>query len=186
MKARYLIPSVAAAALLLLGGACSTASDKTAAGGADLARTPENTTPTAAPTAPPGSGSPSATPELGPAPLIAGNITAISPKYAAKVKQVDTRSPNPQQPRGVCADVNFTDLPENFQWFRMAFDNAEVTQKLVLIASSAQAPEDGRICYAPTEGFTVGRHTVAVSVQSPRDTSAPTRQIVSWAFDVVQ
>lgn len=177
---------VGATVLLFAAAGCSTASTTTTAGAGDLAKTPQNTTLTPGPTTVPSSGSPSPTPEIGPAPLLAGNITAISPKHAAKVKQIDTRSPNPQQPRGVCADVNFTDLPENFQWFRMAFDGAEVTQKLVLIASSAQAPEDGRICYAPTEGFTVGRHSVAVSVQSPRDTTAPTRQIVSWVFDVVQ
>jgi hypothetical protein len=185
MTPRFILPMLAAAALLLLAGACSTTSNTTAAGAGDLAKTPQNTTPTAAPTKAGASGSPSPTPELGPAPLVAGNITAISPAHAAKVKQVETRSPNPKVPHGVCADVNFTDLPENFQWFRMAVDDAEVTQKLVLIASSIQAPEDGRICYAPVEGLTGGRHTVAISVQSPRDTSAPTRQIVSWAFDVV-
>lgn len=186
MKLQILVSLVGAAVLMMAVGGCSTTSTTTTGAAGDLAKTPENRTPTAGPTSPPSTGSPSPTPAIGPAPILAGNITAISPKHGATVKQVDTRSPNAEQPRGVCADVNFTDLPENFQWFRMAFDGTEVTQKLVLIASSAQAPEDGRICYAPVEGFAVGRHSVAVSVQSPRDTTAPTRQIVSWVFDVVQ
>jgi hypothetical protein len=173
-----------AAAALCLGlsavfVACGSNKDTTALSGANLAKTPENrlTTPTATPLPL------SSTNE--PAPVLGGNITAISPQHGAKVKQAATTSPDPNKPRGVCAAVNFKDLPENFQWFRMVFDGQEVTQQLSLVATTDVDPQNGEICYAPAKGFSIGHHIAGVAVQSPRDPNAETRQIVQWSFDVV-
>ena len=178
MNTRMLAAGALCLGLSVVSCACTSNSDTTALSGANLAKTPENRliTPTATPLAV------SSTNE--PAPVLGGNITAISPQHGAKVKQAATLSPNPNQPHGVCAAVNFKDLPENFQWFRMVFDGEEVTQKLSLIAANAQA-QDGEICYAPEKGFSVGHHIAGVAVQSPRDPNAATRQIVQWSFDVV-
>lgn len=182
MNVRALLAATAIAALLPLSVACSTSSSKTTDSGGKLAQTPANQT--VAPTKA-GSPTPVVPDDFGPAPVLGGNITAISPKHAAKVTQASTRSPNPQIPGGVCAEVNFTDLPENFQWFQMAVDDQRVTQKLTLVASTTVDPKNGKICYAPTEGLAVGKHTAAIAVQAPRDANVPTRQLVSWAFEVV-
>lgn len=180
MKTRLLLAASAAAALLLLAAACGATSSKTVSTGGDLARTPENlsVTPAAArtPTPPPS--------DYGAAPVLGGNITKISPEHASKVTQASTRSPNQLNPGGICAEVNFKDLPENAQWFRMVLDATEVTTKLTWIVASRENPQDGKVCYAPAEGLTVGRHTAAMAVQDPRNTGSTTRQIVAWAFDV--
>ena len=180
MKTRLLLAASASAALLLLSAACGSTSSKTVSNGADLARTPENLTVTPAPaktpTSPP--------PEFGTAPVLGGNITKITPEHASKVTQLSTRSPNQTRPGGVCADVNFKDLPENAQWFRMVLDDTEVTTKLTWIVASRENPLDGKVCYAPAEGLAAGRHTAAMAVQDPRNTGSTTRQIVAWAFEV--
>jgi hypothetical protein len=182
MNVRALFAATAIAALLPLTAACATSGSKTTDSGGKLAQTPENRTvsPTKA-----GGPTPVVPDDFGPAPVLGGNITVISPKHGQKVTQASTRSPNPKVPNGVCAEVNFTDLPENFQWFQMAVDDQRVTDKLTLVASTAVDPKDGKICYAPAEGLSVGKHTAAIAVQAPRDASVPTRQLVSWAFEVV-
>lgn len=184
MKIRLLFAATAAGALMLLASACGSKSNATTDSGAKLANTPENLTPvvtvTASATVPPGG-----TPQIGADPVLGGNITKITPENGAKIPQAQTTTPDPRQPRGICAEVNFKDLPENFQWFQMAVDATRVTEKLTLIAATRENPQDGKLCYAPAEGLTVGRHTVALAVQAPRNPELPSRQIVSWAFDVI-
>ncbi len=161
--------------------ACSDKSSTVANAGKIASQTPSaaasNETPTPSPTPDPDA--------LGPAPALGGNITAITPAHGAQVKQASTRSPDPNNPHGLCVTVNFDGLPENFQWFRVAYDADEVTQKLVLIATTTVNPKDGRICYAPVEGFTPGVHSAAVVVQDPRNPQASTRQTVAWKFTVI-
>lgn len=123
--------------------------------------------------------------DFGPAPTLGGNVLRISPAHSEKVKQAVTRTANPQRPSGLCAEVTFDGLPENAQWFRIAFDDKEVTSRLVWIITSQTNPKDGRVCYAPDDGFTVGKHLAAMSVQDPRNPTAPIKQVVSWAFEVI-
>lgn len=124
----------------------------------------------------------------GPAPRFGTNVTAITPQHGTKVTQADTRSPNPTKPRGVCFVASFKDLGDDAaRWFRMAVDDKEVTtQDFTWIVSDNDQPEGGRGCYAPVDGLKVGKHTAAVSVQNPNNPSEPTRELVSWAFEVVQ
>jgi len=182
MRTRFLLIAALLALLAALAfTACSDKSSTVANAGKIASQTPSaaasNETPTPRPTTDPNS--------LGPAPALGGNITAITPEHGAQVKQSTTRSPDPNNPHGLCVTVNFDGLPENFQWFRVAYDADEVTQKLVLIAKSTENPKDGRLCYAPTEGFTPGVHSAAVVVQDPRNPQASTRQTVAWKFTVV-
>lgn len=123
---------------------------------------------------------------FGPTPVLGGNILDITPKHASSVKQAATRSPNPNRPEGVCAKVDFKDLPDTGRWFRMALDETEVTTELTWIVSSNESPTGGIMCFAPEEGIPVGRHTAAVAVQDPNNPQAPTRQIVAWEFDVTE
>lgn len=124
--------------------------------------------------------------EFGPEPELGGNILKITPAHATKVTQAATRSPNPQRPEGTCAQVSFDGLPDTGRWFRMAFDGAEVTTELTWIVSSNENPTGGIMCYAPEEGFKVGKHQVAVSVQDPNNIQARTKQIVGWSFEVTE
>ena len=128
---------------------------------------------------------PTVNPTFGPPPEIKDNIEKLSPPYGAKVSQVSTRSPDPNIPLGVCVQVNFNGLANgNGQWFRVAFDGVEVTTKLIWSVDSFEKPTKGRVCYAPTEGFPVGRHFTAVSVQDPKNPAAPPKQVASWGFEV--
>lgn len=181
MNVRALFVTTVSAAMLLLAAACGDSGSKTADSGAKLAQTPANQTvpPTKA-----GSPTPAIPADFGPPPILGGNITKISPEHGQKVTQKSTQSPNPDRPGGICAEVNFKDLPENFQWFQMAVDDQRVTEKLTLVAASQNNPTDGKICYAPAAGLSVGKHSAAIAVQSPRDPSVPTRQVVAWAFEV--
>ena len=180
MGARTAFVAAVLAAVLLLA-ACGSDSGKTLGSGERLSHTP--TVPSSVTVTVPAGATASGSAE--PAPVLGGNVTAISPVHGATVRQITTTSPDPQNPHGVCAKVDFTDLPENFQWFRMVFDGQEVTSQLVLIAKSTEAPKDGSICYAPEKGFSVGHHIAGVAVESPRDPTASPRQIVQWSFDVV-
>lgn len=183
MNLRFLVLSAALPAVLLAAAACGGDSGSSTI---DSARTIAAKTPTSSVTPDTPTPKPTIDPEaLGPPPVLGGNITKITPEHGARVKQAATRSPNPNNPGGICADVTFDGLPENAQWFRMAFDGDEVTQKLTWIVSSNVAPKDGRVCYAPAEGFKEGRHSVALAVQDPRNPQVPTRQIVAWKFDVI-
>jgi len=179
MSIRLWFAAAALALAVLVSGACgdSTATDfsKTTPSTATATRT------VAAAKTPTPAGTPGS---FGPAPKLGGNIPKVSPAHGSTVTQASTRSPNPERPGGVCFEADFTDLPENSLWFRMALDDQEVTVKLTWVVASKDAPTGGRACYAPAEGIPVGRHTVAVAVQNPNSTREPTRQLVSWGFEV--
>ena len=88
---------------------------------------------------------------------------------------------------GICATVNYKDLPENQLWFRMAVDDKEVTPELSLFLVGTQAaPEGATMCYAPKDGLAIGRHSAAIIVQNPNSTSGPPQETVAWKFDVVE
>lgn len=166
------------ASVALLGmalAACGDGSDE---------ETPSPTTGGTSPaptTRPTTAGSPGA---FGPAPNIGGFVLEVYPQHATTVAQAATRSPDPTRPNGVCAKVSFNGLEENAQWFRMAVDGLEVTPELTWIVATREDPKDGTMCYAPEEGLKPGRHYIAVSVQDPRNLTAPSRQVVAWEFDV--
>src|SRR5688500_16255465 len=127
--------------------------------------------------------------DFGPAPKLGGNITAHSPAYAQRVKQAATRSPDPSRPKELCAEVNFEDLAgqDTLRWFRIAYDNAEVTgEHTWIVAPDENDRSGGTVCFAPEEGLTVGKHTAAISVEDPNNPAAPRKQIVSWAFEVIE
>ena len=127
--------------------------------------------------------------DFGPAPKLDGNIDAITPVHAESVRQATTRSPNSNRPRGLCAQVNFDDLPgqDTLRWFRFAFDGTEVTDQLTwTLAPEGAARPGGTACFAPAAGFEVGKHTAAVSVEDPNNPAAPRKQIVGWAFEVIE
>lgn len=122
---------------------------------------------------------------FGPPPSLGGNVLAVRPEHAERIPQAETRTPDPTNPRGVCAEVSFVDAPETGRWFHMAVDGELVTPDLTWIVSSQESPEGGIMCYAPEEGLSVGRHDAAISVVDPTDPNARPRQIVAWAFEVV-
>ncbi|MFN0146961.1 MAG: hypothetical protein ACKVT1_10640 [Dehalococcoidia bacterium] len=176
MKPPHLLATGLLVSVFLLGG-CGDGPDKAATPAASPAgQTAAATTGGTAPTPKPGD-------PFSRAPVLGGNITRVFPEHASTLAQTATRSPNPQRPNGACFEASFADLPENIQWFRMAFDGAEVTTKMTWVAASASATE-GRGCYAPEEGFAPGRHYVAVSVQDPNNPAVSPRQVVGWEFDV--
>lgn len=123
--------------------------------------------------------------DYGPTPTLRDNIVAVSPAHGSTVSLASTMSPDPANPNGVCVEVTFENTPQYGQWFRMAVNGEEVTPETTWIIATQENPEDGRLCYAPEEGLPEGRIQAAVSVQDPTNFSAPPRQVVSWAFDVV-
>ena len=128
---------------------------------------------------------PDAQPYPGPEPKLGGNITAITPANGQAITQLDSQSPNPERPRGVCFVADFKDLPENALWFRMAVDDKEVTEELTILAASRDNPVGGRFCYAPKAGLAVGRHSAAVSVRNPNN-DKDLRQLVAWRFEITK
>lgn len=132
---------------------------------------------------------PSPTPdvgEFGPPPDLGGNILKVSPPHGVTVSQASTRSPDPSRPGGICAEVSFQGTPQYGQWFRMAVDGVEVTDRLTWVIPTQEDPKNGRVCYAPAEGLAPGRHEAALAVQDPLNPSAPTKQVVGWAFMVTE
>jgi hypothetical protein len=125
-----------------------------------------------------------AAPTFTPASETARYIRSVSPAKDAKVTQESTRSPNVQVPQGLCANVSFEDLPENAQWYRLAFDDAEVTQKITWVVKSQADPKDGRLCYSPPEGFKPGTHKAVIVVANPLSRTEPPRQVLEWSFEV--
>jgi hypothetical protein len=179
MSIRHWSAAAALALVLLVSGACG-GSDAT-----DFSKTTPSTATATRTVAAAKTPSPAGTPGgFGPAPKLGGNVVKVSPAHGATVTQASTRSPIADRPGGVCFEADFTDLPENALWFRMALDDQEVTVKLTWVVASKDAPPGGRACYAPAEGIAVGRHTAAVSVQNPNSTREPTRQLVAWGFEV--
>ncbi len=123
--------------------------------------------------------------DFGPAPTLGDWVLDVFPVHASAIPQSRTRTTNPSSPSGVCFEASFHDLPENTLWFRMAVDGVEVTTEGVWIVADRNNAEGGTFCYDPPEGLEVGVHEAAVSVQSPNDTSQPTRQLVGWKFEVI-
>lgn len=123
--------------------------------------------------------------QFGPAPVLGGNIEAVSPAHGERVRQASTVTTNQLDPKGVCVKVNFDGLPFEGQSFRFIFDELEVTAggDTVWIVAS-QSPKDGTLCYAPEGGLTVGVHSAAVGVQDPNNLTGPLLQIVDWKFEV--
>lgn len=131
---------------------------------------------------------------FGPAPVLGGNVKTLTPAHGTRVTQAATRTTNAKLPHGMCAEVSFDGLPETGQWFRLAFDGKEVTasKDVYWILSSSPSdpskitenPKGGKVCYAPADGFTIGIHQAAITVQNPRNPSEPTREAIGWAFEV--
>lgn len=154
--------------------------------------------PTAKPSPAAAVGSPTPTPippgGFGPPPTLGGNVKTVTPAHGTKISQAQTRTTNAKLPHGMCADVSFDGLPETGQWFRIAIDGKEVTASkdvYWILASSpndpskpSENPQSARVCYAPPNGFTIGIHQAAITVQNPRSPSEPTREAVAWAFEV--
>jgi hypothetical protein len=161
-----------------------------AVAGPDPTATPEGTPTvsiafTQAPTRPTlAANTPATGGQFGPAPRLGGNISKISPEHAQKIPQFQTRSPNPSRPGGICAEVTFDGLPEYGLWFRLVLDGVEQTTKLTWVLPTRDDPEEGKMCYAPADGFDVGLHDVAIGVQDPADPNAEPQQIVAWRFEV--
>jgi hypothetical protein len=170
MRFKVVLSAVFAGAALLGSAACGD--------GPDVAATPQPTR-TAAPT--PDGG-------FGPAPTLGGNIVKVSPAHAASVSRASTITTNNQQPKGVCVDVTFDNLPQSGQSFRFIVDEKDVTAggDTVWIVPSNTAPKNGTICYSPKNGLTAGKHTAAIGVQDPNQLNAPFRQVVAWAFQVTE
>ncbi len=174
MLVRRLTLAVAALAAIVALPACG--------GGAD--ELPPDLTPASGTASATPAGAASPTPRIGPSPALGGYVTLITPNNGQILSQLDTQSPNPSKPRGVCFQADFKDLEQTGLWFRMAVDDKEVTVELVWLVTNRESPTGGRACFAPPEGLKVGRHTAAVSVQNPSNAAEPPRQIVAWAFDV--
>ncbi len=181
MRTRAWLAPIALLALVALGlAACSSNTNKTVANAATVAA---QYTPTQVGGA---TATPAASPTVawpGPAPKMTANITAIFPANGAKVTQASTRLNKNTQLGGVCADISFASPVQSIQWFRMAVDAKEVTAKLTVLVKADR--KTGQICYAVDAGIPVGKHTAAVSVQDPSDTTGKILQIVAWAFEVV-
>jgi len=192
-RTRRLLLPAAALGLVVIGAAfagCGSNGNKTVENGGNIAAQ-YTATPIGAYTATPIA---SATPDAsaaasatvawpGPAPKMTANITDITPKHGIQVNQASTRQSKSTQLGGVCAKISFADPVQSIQWFRMVLDTTEVTAKLTVLVSSDQ--KTGTICYATDAGIPVGRHTAAVSVQDPSDTTGKILQLVGWAFEVV-
>lgn len=145
---------------------------------------PDTPATTATPGAPGVTGTAGIPEDFGPAPVLGGNITSITPEHAAKVTQASTRTVNLGDPKGICAQVTFDGLPQYAQWFRMAVDGVEVTEELLWIVPTREAPTTGKVCFVPEAGLAVGKHTAAIAVQDPNNPLAESKQVVGWAFEV--
>ena len=122
---------------------------------------------------------------FGAAPKMTAHITQVIPSHGTKIQQ-RTTLPSGRGASGICAVVNYKDLPENNQWFRMAVDDAEVTQKLTLVLEGTEAdPKGATMCYAPEGGVPVGVHSAAIIMQDPRDTSGAPKELVAWKFEII-
>jgi hypothetical protein len=175
IRPTIVLPAVLA--MLALAAACGDGADKPSG-------SPTVSAPTAgASTTPAATGTKRPTDPFGPAPKLGGSMDKISPEHASTVAQATTRSPNPQRPNGACAEVNFRTNAQDFRWFRMAFDGAEVTTKLTLVAP-AEDSDVGKVCYAPSGGFAVGRHQVALSVEDPDNVTRGPIELIAWEFNV--
>ena len=112
-QGRWWLAALGVSGLLLLG-ACSGRDDA-----------PSEPTPTSAPGAPT-----VAEGAFGPAPPLGGNVLALRPAHGERISQPATRPASQTTPGGLCVEVSFTGTPEYGQWFRIAFDETEVTEEM--------------------------------------------------------
>jgi len=122
-----------------------------------------------------------ATSTLEPAPpppaVSSRNIPRVSPADGGTVTRASTVPKAIDQPGGVCAEVTFDGLTQNFRAFRMALDGTDVTPQLAIFAG-------GQMCLAEPGGVPPGRHTARVEVVDSADATGKPTQTVSWSFDV--
>lgn len=124
---------------------------------------------------------------FGEAPELDGNIVGLWPNHGESVTQGSTRTPNPREPGGVCADIVFEETTG--VWYRMAINGREVTTETtwdLTEAEDPQRPDIGRLCYAPEEGVEVGRVQAAVSVKDPENADGPPAEVIGWEFEVTE
>lgn len=126
--------------------------------------------------------------DFGAPPAMTEHITKVTPAHADTVQRRATgRGPDPLLPGGICAEVNYKDVPENNQWFHMAVDGKIVTQELDLFLIGTDAePEGATMCYAPDGGLEPGVHDAAVVMRDPRNLSGTPRELVAWKFEVIE
>lgn len=139
--------------------------------------------PTPAPTA-----TQAATDSFGPAPTLGGNIVKVTPAHAARVARASTVTTNQLVPKGVCVDVDFTGLTNSGQAFRFIVDEKDVTAAgdTTWVVDSTTQPKNGKLCYSPKSGLSVGIHSAAVGVQDSNNVQAPFKQVVAWKFEVIE
>ncbi|MEX2080228.1 MAG: hypothetical protein WEC33_01310 [Dehalococcoidia bacterium] len=118
---------------------------------------------------------------FGPEPVFTDHILAVTPLHGSATLQSLTIPASLQSPGGLCAEVSIEGLGTqgSMAWFRVAFNDAEVTPE------TTQFPNSGRICYDPPEGLPVGRHTAAILLQDPTSVSSTPQELVQWKFEVV-
>ncbi len=132
--------------------------------------------------------SPTATPTLdptgfGPTPVLRDHIVALYPEHGASVTQASTRTTDPNNPQGVCAEIDY----DGTQLLAlMAVNGQDVTAQTVLITDNPQDPTGARVCYDPPEGLPVGRVEAAVSVMEQDQLGQPPKQIAGWVFEVTE
>lgn len=132
--------------------------------------------------------SPTATPTVdtsgfGPAPVLRDHIVAVYPPHAASVTQASTRTTDPNDPQGVCAEIDFLGTQ---MLALMAVNGRDVTTQTVLVTDNPTNPTGVKICYDPPEGLEVGRVEAAVSVMEQSALGQPPKQIVGWIFEVTE
>lgn len=126
------------------------------------------------------------TPDLsgfGPTPVLRDHIVAVYPEHGASVTQASTRTTDPSDPQGVCAEIEY----DGTQLLAlMAVNGEDVTAQTVLITDDPENPSGARVCYDPPEGLPVGRVEAAVSVMEQDGLGQPPKQIAGWIFEVTE
>lgn len=119
----------------------------------------------------------------GPTPVLRDHIVGLYPEHGASVTQASTRTTNPEDPQGVCAEIEYNGTQ---LLALMAVNGQDVTTQTVLVTDDPQNPTGAKICYDPPEGLPVGRVEAAVSVMEQSALGQPPKQIVGWEFDVTE
>ncbi|MGE3076956.1 MAG: helix-turn-helix transcriptional regulator [Dehalococcoidia bacterium] len=109
-------------------------------------------------------------------------VVAVTPGDGTEVSQASTRSSEPGDVNGACAAIRFVSQAVNGQWFRLWLDGTEVTHQSTWVLPGTQ-PEEGKLCYAPEEGFAVGTHSARLEIGDPAGGSPPPGE-TSWSFVV--
>ncbi|MGE0601999.1 MAG: helix-turn-helix transcriptional regulator [Dehalococcoidia bacterium] len=109
-------------------------------------------------------------------------VVVVTPGDGTEVSQASTRSSEPGDINGACAAIRFVSPAVNGQWFRLWLDGTEVTDQSTWVLPGTQ-PEEGKLCYAPEEGFAVGTHSARLEIGDPAGGSPPPGE-TSWSFVV--